>query len=259
MSPHANKRQKMDDIWTNVWNHVTDALPQSIQELFQSPNFGYLTPISSTKTEQIEQTDDVENTFTSPAVFGLRGGPVSRLGWNKSADRKSLVHLIDKEAMCLADPEYMQTRQMGHFKQSRRSELLHFMKNICKDFLFLDETYFISVAYLDIYLSKIKVTQRKQFNLLALSCVFLASKIYEEILEPTCTEMTNLAVDGHTLKDLKRMERKVILALDWNFNIVTPHVLLQSKSRLYSMRFLSLLELVITLISLKRLIHLVSI
>lgn len=98
------------------------------------------------------------------------------------------------------------------------------MKSVCLDFLFLDETFFIAVAYLDIYLSKVKVTQRKQFNLLALSCVFIAAKIYEEILEPTCTEMANISIDGHNIKDLKRMERKIIIAFDWNFNIVTPHV-----------------------------------
>lgn len=119
------------------------------------------------------------------------------------------------------------------------------MKSICHDFLFLDETFFIAVAYLDIYLSKVKVTQRKQFNLLALSCVFLASKIYEEILEPTCTEMADASIDGHNLKDLKRMERKIIGTLDWNFNIVTPHVFFSTNQRFCCMRFLILLELLI--------------
>jgi hypothetical protein len=119
------------------------------------------------------------------------------------------------------------------------------MKSICHDLVFLDETFYIAVTYLDIYLSKVKVTQRKQFNLLALSCVFLASKIYEEILEPTCTEMINLTDNVHNVKDLKRMERKIIMALDWNFNIVTPHVLLLTDFRFYYMKFLTLLELVI--------------
>lgn len=229
-----NKRQKLDDIWSNVWNHVTEALPHSIQELFQSPNFGYLTPISS-KTI-IDKPDNIiyeDNSFLSPAVFGLRGGPVSRLGY-VSRSSKALDNLLEKECTMLANPDYMQTRQMGHFKKSRRSgillmkllilELVFFMKGICLDFLFLDETFFIAIAYLDIYLSKVKVTQRKQFNLLALCCVFIAAKIYEEILEPTCTEMANMALDGQNIKDLKRMERKIIMALDWNFNIVTPHV-----------------------------------
>jgi hypothetical protein len=121
---HANKRQKLDDIWSNVWNHITEALPQSIQELFQSPNFGYLTPISSKIIpEKPEKIHDIDNAVLSPAVFGLRGGPVSRLG-HALRKSKALEHLIDKENTNLANPEYMQTRQMGHFKPSRRSGIL---------------------------------------------------------------------------------------------------------------------------------------
>ena len=235
-SPHSNdsKRQKIDHSWSSVWNHVTESLPQSIQKLFDSPNFGYLTPVSSKTTiEKQHEIIDLDNSVLSPAVFGLRGGPISRLGNVSRRPSKALQHLIDKECRILANPDYMQTRQNGHFKKSRRSgiynlmliiELVFFMKGICLDFLFLDETFYIAVAYLDIYLSKVKVTQRKQFNLLALTCVFISAKVYEEILEPTCTEMANVAIDDHNIKDLKRMERKAIAALDWDFNIVTPHV-----------------------------------
>lgn len=119
---HDNKRQKTDDIWSNVWNHVTDALPYSIQELFQSPNFGYLTPISSKITiDKPDEITELDNNVASPAVFGLRGGPVSRLGSVSRRSSKALEHLMDKEVAILAQSDYMQTRQMGHFKQSRRS------------------------------------------------------------------------------------------------------------------------------------------
>lgn len=121
---HDNKRQKLDDIWSNVWNHVTEALPHSIQELFQSPNFGYLTPVSSkAATEKSEDLIYTDNNVLSPAVFGLRGGPVSRLG-KVARSSKALDDLIDKESIIFANPDYMQTRQMGHFKKSRRSGTL---------------------------------------------------------------------------------------------------------------------------------------
>ena len=88
----------------------------------------------------------------------------------------------------------------------------------------MDETFYIATNYFDLYLSKVKVTHRKQYNLLALTCVFISAKMFEEILDPTCIEMIQVAIDVQSIKEIKRMERKLISVIDWNFNIVTPHV-----------------------------------
>ncbi len=95
---------------------------------------------------------------------------------------------------------------------------------VCLDYTFHDETLFIAVNYLDRYLSTVKVTMRKQYHLLAIACVYLAAKYYEEIKEPCIADMVESAIDHIAVKDLKRMERKMMQALDWNFNVITPHV-----------------------------------
>jgi hypothetical protein len=100
------------------------------------------------------------------------------------------------------------------------------MRSICKNFTFHEETLFIAVMYLDRYLSLVKVTMRKQYNLLAVTSVYMAAKYFEEIKEPCSSDMAETSPDGHTLKDVRRMERKLTLALDWRFNVVTPHVIL---------------------------------
>ena len=79
------------------------------------------------------------------------------------------------------------------------------------DLLFLDETFYIATNYFDLYLSRVKVTHRKQYNLLALTCVFISAKMFEEILDPTCTEMIQVAVDVQSIKEIKRI--KYILML----------------------------------------------
>ena len=98
------------------------------------------------------------------------------------------------------------------------------MRMVCLDYTFHDETLYVAVNYLDRYLSAVKVTMRKQYHLLAISCIYLAAKYYEEIKEPCISDMVESAIDDITIKDLKRMERKMIQAMDWNFNVITPHV-----------------------------------
>ena len=99
------------------------------------------------------------------------------------------------------------------------------MRSICKTFTFHEETLYIGVMYLDRYLSHVKVTMRKMYNLLAVTCVYMAAKYFEEIKEPCSSEMAEQSMDGHSIKDVRRMERKLTLVLDWHFNVVTPHVL----------------------------------
>lgn len=98
------------------------------------------------------------------------------------------------------------------------------MKDVCREFTFQEETIYVAVNFLDRYLSRVKVTMRKQFNLLAITCVYIAAKYHEEIKEPCSSDMAESSLDGHNVKDLRRMERKITATLDWELNIVTPHV-----------------------------------
>jgi hypothetical protein len=91
----------------------------------------YATPVSakpslpgidlySDEPDASSYSDDLTLT---PDVFGLRVGPRLRTGRRSARDltpTKSLRHLLDKELKNIPDCNYMQLRQNGHLKPSRR-------------------------------------------------------------------------------------------------------------------------------------------
>jgi hypothetical protein len=98
------------------------------------------------------------------------------------------------------------------------------MRNISLDYTFLDETLYFAINFLDRYLSLVKVRMRKQYQLLALCCIYVAAKYHEEIKEPSLPDIVESATEPITIKEMKKMERKVLTVLSWNVNVVTPHV-----------------------------------
>ena len=69
------------------------------------------------------------------------------------------------------------------------------------------------------------MVQRRSFHLCALACVFLAAKLEEETLIITFEQIRRYALPGLNVsdRDLARMERRLLLALDWQVGVVTPH------------------------------------
>ena len=68
---------------------------------------------------------------------------------------------------------------------------------------FHPETAYVALQYFDRYLSRVRVVQRRQFHLLALTALFVAAKMEEEILEPVCSDMIKFAEMHVTVPDLK--------------------------------------------------------
>ena len=65
------------------------------------------------------------------------------------------------------------------------------------------ETAHIAVQFFDRYLSRVRVVQRKHFQLLALTSLFLAAKVEEEILEPLCSDMTKKTGSLFAIQDVR--------------------------------------------------------
>ena len=79
---------------------------------------------------------------------------------------------------------------------------------ISKTLKYLPETAYIAVNFFDRYFSRKNVRILKQQRLLALTCVFIAGKIHEELLEPLIPEMlafTGKLLDANDLKVLERL------------------------------------------------------
>ena len=95
---------------------------------FSKKSGDYATPVSAKPSHVLSYHDDLSSCASedtdavqSPPVFGLGNGP--RLRTLKKVARspsRALIQLLKRESRSLPDPQYMQVRQNGHFKASRR-------------------------------------------------------------------------------------------------------------------------------------------
>lgn len=67
--------------------------------------------------------------------------------------------------------------------------MIHFIFKVTLKLDYLPETAFIAVSFFDRYIAKNNVRVLKQQRLLALTCIFIAGKIHEELSEPLISEI----------------------------------------------------------------------
>ncbi len=144
---------------------------------------------------------------------------------------KELVSLLERESDCLL-PSHENLSGMDK-KQVLRRDLLAMITRVASKMKYSAETVFVAMNFLDRYHSSVRVTLRKQHYLAALTCIFLAGKLLEELAEPTIKEMieycpelfTSAEIKVSCFINVKRMEKKVIAALNWKLTPVTPYMI----------------------------------
>ncbi|KAK9764061.1 B-type cyclin [Basidiobolus ranarum] len=111
---------------------------------------------------------------------------------------------------------------------SRQSELEWHMRGILLDWLvqvherfgMLQETLFLSVNYIDRFLS-LKEVSIEKLQLVGTTALFIAAK-YEEIAAPTINEMIYMVSGTYTCDELKKAERFMINLLNYELGFPGP-------------------------------------
>jgi hypothetical protein len=115
-------------------NLLMDLMEKQASNSYVAVLKNYATPVSAkpslpTSDKDSLLSDDTSDDLSVPEdeilqcdVFGLRKGPRLKLPISKKEflPSASLVMLLEKERLGLADRQYMQIRQNGHFKASKR-------------------------------------------------------------------------------------------------------------------------------------------
>ena len=171
------------------------------------PNHGFMLPISPISTAATGEDQP------HPADFGIVQ--------TKSLD--VVIKLISTLSRTIVDYDVIITNR---FSQDRRREYVNYISKLSRRFRFHPETTWIGIYYFDKYLSMVRVTQSKQFYLLAIGSLYLASKMEEELVEPDCSEICKKCSEHANVKDIRRTERKLLNVLGWDFIYVTPHALI---------------------------------
>lgn len=67
----------------------------------------------------------------------------------------------------------------------------------------MPETTFVAINFFDRYHSAKNVTFKRQKQLLAVTCVYMAGKLLEELLEPTIKEILGVSGFDSTIAEVK--------------------------------------------------------
>lgn len=105
---------------------------------------------------------------------------------------------------------------------STRDEMVRWLIKLTDQYQFHPETFSLSVALLDHFLTTVKASPRYT-KVITLTCFFLASKIQEE--DETIPSTLDLVAGTGcicSVPELLRMERLILDKLHWNLSEVTP-------------------------------------
>lgn len=146
---------------------------------------------------------------------------------------------IDRDAIILTVPEYEEDiynylreaeaknrPKAGYMKRqqditvSMRSILVDWLVEVSEEYKLHRETLFLTVGYIDRFLSKISVLRGK-LQLVGAASMFLASK-YEEIYPPDVTEFAYITDDTYTKQQVLRMEHLILKVL--TFDVAVPTI-----------------------------------
>ncbi|KAK8692387.1 hypothetical protein V6N13_075849 [Hibiscus sabdariffa] len=132
--------------------------------------------------------------------------------------------MLEKEEQHLPNADYLNRLQSGDLDPAARKEAVDFIGNVCAHFSFGPLCEYLSISYLDRFLSAYELPKEKAWTmqLLAVACVSLAAKM-EEIEVPM---LLDLQVGGSKFMfeaiTIQRMELLVLSTLSWRMQAITP-------------------------------------
>lgn len=125
------------------------------------------------------------------------------------------------------DPYYMDQQNEIHW--SMRSILIDWLVQVHHRFNLLPETLFLTINYIDRFLS-LKVVSLSKFQLVGAVALFLAAK-YEEINCPSVQEIAYMVDHGYSVEEILKAERYMIDMLEFNLGWPGPMSFLRRTSK----------------------------
>lgn len=129
------------------------------------------------------------------------------------------------------NPDYMELHQR-EITITMRGILVDWLVEVAVEYNQSQETLFLSVGYIDAYLSKARCV-RSKLQLVGITCMHIASK-YQEIYPPQLNEFCYITDNTYEREELIGMERRILDVLDFELSIPTTWMFL--------MRFLRVAE-----------------
>ncbi|KAH6773122.1 hypothetical protein C2S52_004037 [Perilla frutescens var. hirtella] len=119
---------------------------------------------------------------------------------------------------------YME-RVQDDINPAMRSILIDWLVEVAEEYKLVSDTLYLTVNYIDRYLSAHKLTRNK-LQLLGVSCMLVASK-YEEISPPNMEDFCYITDNTYTKAEVIQMERDVLQFLDFELGNPTSKTFLR--------------------------------
>lgn len=127
------------------------------------------------------------------------------------------------EERYLAKAHYM--RKQTDITHGMRSILVDWLVEVAEEYKLFRQTLFLSVNYIDRFLSTMAVNRGK-LQLLGTACTFIASK-FEEIEAPDLGEFVYITDDTYSRSQVLKMEQMILKVLSFNVAVPTIHTFLE--------------------------------
>merc|ERR1712013_395032 len=106
-----------------------------------------------------------------------------------------------------------------------RKIVTDWMMEVCEDQQCKPEVFFLSINYLDRFLSSVNI-KKNQFQLCASVCILLASK-FSQVVPITTDKLVIYTDSSVTVEELRQWEIKILNVLQWELCSVTTHTFLE--------------------------------
>ncbi|KAI0877015.1 hypothetical protein GGS24DRAFT_449140 [Hypoxylon argillaceum] len=136
-------------------------------------------------------------------------------------------YMKEQEMTLLPNPHYMDNQ--GEIQWSMRSVLMDWVIQVHTRFGLLPETLFLTVNYIDRFLSR-KIVSVGKLQLVGATAIFIAAK-YEEINCPSVQEIVYMVDGGYTVEEILKAERFMLSMLDFELGWPGPMSFLRRISK----------------------------
>ncbi|PWA93137.1 Zinc finger, RING-CH-type [Artemisia annua] len=190
---------------------------------------------SEVEASKVHSIIDIDAMHTGPQMCSLYAADV--YGNLRTAEKTPEPHQGSKTfaehfflffAYCKVPPftqlklrhsvDYMKTVQQ-EITQEMRGILIDWLVEVCEEYGLAMETFYLTVALLDLYLSK-KCIGKRRLQLLGITCMLLASK-YEEICAPRVEEFCFITDKTYTRGEVLEMEYQILDVLSFQMSVPT--------------------------------------
>jgi hypothetical protein len=136
-------------------------------------------------------------------------------------------YFLNKNPVYEVNPNILEASCQPMLNWKMRALLLDWMIEVSSEFKLQRETFYLAMNYLDRYISKVPNIQKKNYQLIGTSSLYLASKV-EEIYTPKISYFILATDNGYSLNEILVKERRLVMELEWSLTPSSIETWIQS-------------------------------